>query len=197
MQVAHYMVHRGDTIASIASHFATKPEVIRQLNDLEPMTLPVIDTTCACPRRTSSCPEKAARAALAGRHTGRPAAPTRGQAQHSRGASGRYALCAGTAPGDGSTDPGSDQRSEPQRSAASWPEAAVSSASARGHRRFAASRAHSRVPRTQRAPRRMTYVVRRGDTLYGIARLLQVTVNDLAGWNGMSGVPTASSRVRR
>ena len=35
--------------------------------------------------------------------------------------------------------------------------------------------------------RRMTYIVRRGDTLYGIARLLQVTVNDLMGWNGMSG----------
>ncbi len=35
--------------------------------------------------------------------------------------------------------------------------------------------------------RRMTYTVRRGDTLYGIARLLQVTVNELMGWNGMSG----------
>jgi membrane-bound lytic murein transglycosylase D len=32
----------------------------------------------------------------------------------------------------------------------------------------------------------MTYVVRRGDTLYGIARLLQVRVNELMGWNGMS-----------
>ncbi|MGC2460536.1 MAG: LysM domain-containing protein, partial [Steroidobacteraceae bacterium] len=37
------------------------------------------------------------------------------------------------------------------------------------------------------AGRRMTYIVRRGDTLYGIARLLQVTVNELIGWNGMSG----------
>ena len=36
--------------------------------------------------------------------------------------------------------------------------------------------------------RRMTYVVRRGDTLYGIARLLQVTVADLMGWNGMRGI---------
>jgi LysM repeat protein len=35
--------------------------------------------------------------------------------------------------------------------------------------------------------RRMTYTVRRGDTLYGIARLLQVTVNELMGWNGMAG----------
>jgi len=35
--------------------------------------------------------------------------------------------------------------------------------------------------------RRVTYRVRRGDTLYSIARLLQVTVIELVGWNGMSG----------
>ncbi|MGH8206504.1 MAG: LysM peptidoglycan-binding domain-containing protein, partial [Steroidobacteraceae bacterium] len=33
--------------------------------------------------------------------------------------------------------------------------------------------------------RRMHYVVRRGDTLYRIAQLLQVTVNDLLSWNGI------------
>jgi membrane-bound lytic murein transglycosylase D len=31
----------------------------------------------------------------------------------------------------------------------------------------------------------VTYTVRRGDTLYSIAKLLQVTVRDLLGWNGM------------
>jgi len=34
--------------------------------------------------------------------------------------------------------------------------------------------------------RQVTYTVRPGDTLYGIARLLQVTVQDLLGWNDMS-----------
>jgi membrane-bound lytic murein transglycosylase D len=33
----------------------------------------------------------------------------------------------------------------------------------------------------------MTYIVRPGDTLYAIARLLQVSVGELANWNGMSG----------
>jgi membrane-bound lytic murein transglycosylase D len=47
--------------------------------------------------------------------------------------------------------------------------------------------AHSVGATDAAGARSMTYVVRRGDTLYGIARLLQVTVNDLAGWNGMSG----------
>ncbi|MGH8230830.1 MAG: LysM peptidoglycan-binding domain-containing protein, partial [Steroidobacteraceae bacterium] len=34
--------------------------------------------------------------------------------------------------------------------------------------------------------RRMTYVVQPGDTLYGIAKLLQVTVSELMDWNGIS-----------
>jgi len=33
--------------------------------------------------------------------------------------------------------------------------------------------------------RRVTYTVRTGDTLYSIARVLQVTVADLMGWNGL------------
>jgi membrane-bound lytic murein transglycosylase D len=55
----------------------------------------------------------------------------------------------------------------------------------------------SRAPRAEAAgPRssasspgtghQVTYTVRRGDTLYGIARVLQVTVRDLLGWNGIS-----------
>jgi len=35
--------------------------------------------------------------------------------------------------------------------------------------------------------RRVLYTVRRGDTLYSIARVLQVTVVELVGWNGMTG----------
>ena len=33
--------------------------------------------------------------------------------------------------------------------------------------------------------RKVTYTVRAGDTLYSIARLLQVTVSELLGWNGI------------
>jgi membrane-bound lytic murein transglycosylase D len=33
--------------------------------------------------------------------------------------------------------------------------------------------------------KRISYTVRRGDTLYSIARILQVTLSDLLGWNGM------------
>ncbi|HXN10082.1 MAG TPA: LysM peptidoglycan-binding domain-containing protein, partial [Steroidobacteraceae bacterium] len=36
------------------------------------------------------------------------------------------------------------------------------------------------------AARRVTYTVRPGDTLYSIARLLQVTVIDLVSWNSVA-----------
>ena len=38
MRIEHYTVRRGDTIATIASRFETKPEVIRELNDLSAKT---------------------------------------------------------------------------------------------------------------------------------------------------------------
>jgi membrane-bound lytic murein transglycosylase D len=34
--------------------------------------------------------------------------------------------------------------------------------------------------------KKVTYTVRRGDTLYSVARLLQVTVSQLLSWNGLS-----------
>ncbi|HYK26076.1 MAG TPA: LysM peptidoglycan-binding domain-containing protein, partial [Steroidobacteraceae bacterium] len=34
--------------------------------------------------------------------------------------------------------------------------------------------------------RRLTYVVRTGDTLYRISRLFQVTVSQIVRWNGLS-----------
>jgi membrane-bound lytic murein transglycosylase D len=187
MRVAHYTVRHGDTIASIASHFATKPEVIRELNDLEPAELPVIDTALRVPAPNIQLPEKAARAALLAdappgrlrRHGGKPRIHVvrRGDtlfalAQRLGTDPQKLAQINGMNPSDrlragqklrvssGSVVADATPRTAP---------AASSSASAEG-------------------ARRMTYVVRRGDTLYGIARLLQVTVNDLAGWNGMSGV---------
>jgi len=46
-----------------------------------------------------------------------------------------------------------------------------------------ASSAHGSHASTAAGGRQVTYTVRRGDTLYGIARMLQVTVNELLGWN--------------
>ena len=64
MRVDHYTVRRGDTIATIARNFATRPEVIRELNDLGDSDLPVIDAELRVPALHIQLPEKVARAAL-------------------------------------------------------------------------------------------------------------------------------------
>jgi membrane-bound lytic murein transglycosylase D len=186
MRVAHYMVRRGDTIASIASHFATKPEVIRELNDLEASELPVIDTTLRVPSPDIQLPEKAARAALLAdappgrlrRHAGKPSIHVVRRGDTLYAMARRLGTDPQTLAQINGLSPNDRLRAGQKLRVAS-----------------AASLPSSTAPATDllaraSAPgaRRMTYVVRRGDTMYGIARLLQVTVNDLAGWNGMSGV---------
>ena len=61
------------------------------------------------------------------------------------------------------------------------------SGSSRGAHSARVSAAVAAAPAGETAGRRVLYRVRRGDTLYSIARLLQVTVIDLVGWNRMSG----------
>jgi membrane-bound lytic murein transglycosylase D len=189
MQVAHYMVRRGDTIASIASHFATKPEVIRELNDLEPTELPVIETSLRVPSPDIQLPEKAARAALladtpAGRLRRHGVKP---RIHVVRRGDTLYALAQrlGTDPHTlaqiNGLSPNDRLRAGQKLRVAS----ASVAADVSPHTGHLGSQG---APSGAEGPRRMTYVVRRGDTMYGIARLLQVTVNDLAGWNGMSGV---------
>src|SRR5580704_16433268 len=64
MRIEHYTVQGGDTVATIATRFATKPDVIRELNDLGPNDRPVIDTPLRVPSNTVLLPEKVARAAM-------------------------------------------------------------------------------------------------------------------------------------
>ena len=64
MRVDHYTVRRGDTIATIARRYATKPDVIRELNDLGASDLPVIDAVLRVPSPNIQLPQKAMRAAM-------------------------------------------------------------------------------------------------------------------------------------
>jgi membrane-bound lytic murein transglycosylase D len=188
MRMAHYTVKRGDTIASIASQFGTRPEVIRELNDLDATELPVIDTALRVPNPNIQLPEKAARAALLAdappgrlrRHGGKP------HIHVVRRGDTLYALAQrmGTDPQTlaqiNGLNPGDRLRAGQRLRLGS--NSMVADASPH------AAAPGGTLSATAGSGRRMTYVVRHGDTLYGIARLLQVTVNDLAGWNGMSGV---------
>ena len=191
MRVDHYTVHRGDTIATIARHFATRPEVIRELNDLGDSDLPVIDGELRVPALHIQLPEKVARAAMlfdsptrvrrGGRrpniHVVRRGDTLYALAQRLGTDVHTLAQVNGIRAGDRLH---AGQRLQVRESSSMVADATTPSA-----RGFSAG--SSTLLTSSDGGRRMTYIVRRGDTLYSIARLLQVTVNELMGWNGMSG----------
>jgi membrane-bound lytic murein transglycosylase D len=194
MRVDHYTVRRGDTIASIAHHFATKPEVVRQLNDLGASDLPVIDSVLRVPS-AYILPEKVARAALLFdspmrlRRGGRK--PNIHVVRVHRGDT-LYALAQrlGTDVQTLAQNNGlkaGDRLHAGQRLRIGAPNSLVADATPRGRASAGSAGAGTTALASSDGGRRMTYIVRRGDTLYGIARLLQVTVNELMSWNGMSG----------
>jgi membrane-bound lytic murein transglycosylase D len=194
MRVEHYTVQHGDTVASIAARFDTKPEMIRELNDLGVNDRPVIDADLRVPSNVV-LPEKAARAAMLFD------SPVRLRGKHHRGVRpdirvvrrgdtlygiaqrlgtdvNTLAEANGMQPGDrlhagqklrvGSSTLNADAALVPPRSAHS-------------------AHASGTMVAASDGSRRVVYTVRRGDTLYSIARLLQVTVVELVGWNGMTG----------
>jgi peptidoglycan lytic transglycosylase D len=196
MRIEHYTVQRGDTVATIARRFLTKPEVIRELNDLGPTDPPVIAATLRVPSNSVVLPEKAARAAMLvdspvrlRRHRGvkpdirvvRRGDTLYGIAQRLGTDVQTLAQANGLQPGD-RLHAGQRLRLESMSADASAGGAASGSGkSARSNKASAV------VASGEIGSRRVLYTVRRGDTLYSIARLLQVTVIDLVGWNRMSG----------
>lgn len=183
MRVDHYTVHHGDTVASIAKHFATTPEVVRELNGLSATDRLVVDSPISVPSANIQMPEKALRAAMlvdnpsrGRRHHGRPELHVvrRGDTLYSLAQ--RMGTDVKTLAQINGLKPGARLHAGQRLRLA---DADTSAPASRSRRTSTVASADS--------GRRMTYVVRRGDTLYSIARLLQVTVSDLVGWNGMSG----------
>ncbi len=188
MRVTHYEVQRGDTLAAIAKENSTTPELLRHLNGLEPNEKPVVGSTLMVPSTTIDLPEKALRAAAL---VDRPQRMRgRRSAHHGlhvvRRGDTLYALAHSLG-----TDVNTLARlnnmdvTDPLRAGQRL---VVSERAARAS--SSPSRADSSVPAG--TGRQVTYTVRPGDTLYGIARLLQVTLHDLLGWNDM----TAGSAIR-
>jgi membrane-bound lytic murein transglycosylase D len=187
MSMEHYNVRRGDTIASIATHFHTRPEIIRELNDLGADELPVIDTSLRVPSPDIQLPEKAARAALLAdappgrlrRHGGKPSIHVVRRGDTLYALAQRMGTDPQTLAQINGLNPGDRLRAGQKLRLTSGNTVVASAQAASSTKTASSGNADS--------ARRMTYVVRRGDTLYSIARLLQVTVSELSDWNGVSG----------
>ncbi|HTW37329.1 MAG TPA: LysM peptidoglycan-binding domain-containing protein [Steroidobacteraceae bacterium] len=175
MRIQHYEVRRGDSMAMIARHFGTKPEVIRELNDLPSGAL-VIGTDLRVPADVSELPPKVLQAAalVDGRGHRRMFRPHMRVVVH-RGDSlwaiaRRHGVDVHTLALLNGLQPGDTLRAG-QRLVLTSTSARVPAAYASGH-------AHSH--------RHLTYIVRAGDTLYGIARVFQVTVAEIVSWNRLA-----------
>jgi membrane-bound lytic murein transglycosylase D len=164
--VSHYGVKRGDSIVSVAAHFHTTVNVIRELNDMPTGGLAVGDDL-RVPAAVTELPAKVMLAAARVDGRVRSARPhvqiaRRGDSlwtiarRHGMNVN-TLALMNGLQPGD------------PLRA---------------GQRIRLTSGTTGSSSHTAR--RRVEYTVRDGDTMTGIARLFQCSVPQLLAWNGLS-----------
>jgi membrane-bound lytic murein transglycosylase D len=191
MSIEHYTVRRGDTVATIARHFDTKPEVIRELNDLGLNDRPVIDAALRVPSNSVALPDKVIRAAMLvdsparlGRHHRgvRPDIRVVRRGDTLYGIAQRLGTDVQTLAQNNGLRPGDRLHAGQKLRVGSSTLSADSALAAAKPTRTASVGAG-----LDTNGRRVTYTVRRGDTLYSIARLLQVTVIDLVDWNRMGG----------
>lgn len=181
MRVERYSVRRSDTVASIAKHFGTTPALIRELNGLEANSRIEINSELRVPSSITTLPPKVLRAAalVDGRSSLR-----RGRGRHLHvvhrgdslyGIARKTGIDVKTLAQLNGMSP-NDKLRAGQRLNLGTQSAAEDPSDSGGKKggRSAASR-----------ERRVTYVVRRGDTLSRIARVLQVSVASLLTWNDL------------
>ena len=181
MGVGHYTIRHGDTLTRIAKRFGTRPEVIRELNDL-PHGAIVVGTDLRVPSDVRKLPPQVLRAAaLVDARERRILRPRVRVTVHRGDSLWAIARRHGMNPRTLAMINGM-QLSDPLR--------------AGQHLRLTSGPARPESLEADYPPptpthhrhhaRRVTYVVRAGDTLYRISRLFQVTVSQIIRWNGLS-----------
>ena len=183
MRVEQYEVRPGDSVASIAQRFSTTAAVIRELNGMEASDRLVSSGTLRVPASNYQLPEKAARAALlVDRRGGVTRRGSRPVVHVVRRGDSLWSIA--------------QRLGTDTHTLARLNNMAVGDTLKAGQRLVVSERAAAGTDRTATATtgtaatsgsgRQVTYTVRSGDTLYSIARVLQVTVADLMDWNGLS-----------
>lgn len=182
MRVRHYAVRRGDTMYRIARHFGTQPEVIRELNDL-PTGAVVVGSELRVPSDVRELPPQVLRAAaLVDARESRSLRP-RVRVVVRRGDSlwaiaRRHGMNPRTLAMINGMQLGDPLRAGQHLRLTSGPARPISLEADDPPERLSHHSPHH--------ARRVTYVVRSGDTLYRISRLFQVSITQIVRWNGLS-----------
>jgi membrane-bound lytic murein transglycosylase D len=182
MGVIHYTVRKGDSVVSVAKHFNTSVNVIRELNGLPAGRL-TVGTDLSVPSATAvQLPAKVmlAAARVDGKvRMNRRERHVRIQVVHAGESlwsiARRHHMNVKKLAALNGMQPG-DALHAGQRIRFSTSSVSASQASAYTP---TSSSSHSR------SGRRVVYVVRSGDTLRAIAKLFQVSVAEILSWNGM------------
>lgn len=167
--VMRYTVEKGDSVSEVARRFHTKADVIRQLNDL-PTGVLTVGSELRVPSSAIKLPPKVMLAAA--RFDGRREA-TRTHVHVVRrgdslwGIARRSGMDVNTLATMNGMQPTDTLRAGTR----------LRLTSSSSGKTTLASTSHSR---------RVSYTVRRGDTLYAIARLFQVSAAQIADWNDIS-----------
>jgi membrane-bound lytic murein transglycosylase D len=179
MRVERYTVRHGDSVSSVAKAYRTTANELRELNGLANTERLVVGSELRVPSSSVALPEKAARAAALVDRRGSSTSPRRGTR------SGVHVVRRGDTLSGIARRLGTDSRT-----LARLNNMDISDTIRAGQRLVVATRGRSSTaasaPAVKGDGKRVTYTVRRGDTLYSIARVLQVTVGELLGWNSMS-----------
>lgn len=163
-----YTVAEGDSVSSVARQFNTSIDVIRELNTL-PSGVLVVGSTLRVPAAVPTLPAKVALAAARFDKPGRSGRPH------------VHVVKRGDSLWRIAKRNGMDVRTLAKMNGIS-----TSDTLRAGQRLRLSSRSEVSDETTPSSGRKVTYTVRRGDTLSQIARLFQVTVGQITNWNGIS-----------
>ena len=191
MRVTRHTVARGDTVASISQRYSTQPLIVRQLNDLGNGKL-VVGSELRVPSGMTTLPDKVLRAAarfdggnrrlLARRGLRRPHLHVVRRGDSLWAIARRNGMDVRTLARLNNLRPG--QKLQAGRRLIVGRSAAPNGSAPNGKM--------ARVALASGSSRTIHYKVRRGDTLFRIARIHNVTVDQILSWNGMG----ASSGIR-
>jgi membrane-bound lytic murein transglycosylase D len=178
MRVERYEVRKADTVASIAKRFGTSPQTLRELNALNATDGIAIGSELRVPSAITTLPQKVlAAAALVDNPRSRARRGSSGVVHVVRRGDSLWQIArrnnmdVKTLARLNNMDPAAKIRAGQRLRLA-----ASNGTTAQDSGRSAASG----------NGRQVTYTVRRGDTLYGIAKVLQVSMDSLLSWNSLS-----------